>query len=91
MLIDKQNNKVISGNKDSVVKKPETPDLPVVVVPEQVASNGPMDVLKAMKEILRSVVWQWGVPDSPKIFKTCKLTMGSMKESYRRTEIKKKR
>lgn len=76
MLVDKQNNQVISGNKDSAVKKPESPDLPVVSVPEQVASNGPIDVLKAMKEILRSVTWQWNVANSPKIFKTVQVDDG---------------
>ena len=39
-------------------------------------SNGPMDVLKAFKTILREVKWEYGVPDSPAIFKTVQIDDG---------------
>ena len=76
MIVDKKNNKVISGNKTSAVTPPtenpkEQPEKPL-----QVESNGPMDVLKAMKEILRSVTWEYGVPGSPKIFATVQIDDG---------------
>ena len=76
MIVDKKNNKVISGNKTSAVSPPiekpkEQPEKPL-----QVESNGPMDVLKAMKEILRSVTWEYGVPGSPKIFATVQIDDG---------------
>lgn len=76
MIIDKKNNKVVSGNKTSVIATPEEKDEQVVSIPEQVAANGPMDVLKAMKEILRKVTWEYGVPGSPKIFKTVQIDDG---------------
>lgn len=75
MIVDKKNNKVISGNKTSALAPQEQPQ-EKPKKPIQVESNGPMDVLKAMKEILRSVTWEYGVPDSPKIFKTVQIDDG---------------
>lgn len=75
MIIDKKNNQIISGNKSSALT-PEKQTIEQVDKPEQVASNGPMDVLKAIKEILRSVTWEYGVPNSPKIFKTVQIDDG---------------
>lgn len=79
MIKDKENGQVISGNKLSPLAKPVDTSGVVteeVPVPVQVESNGPMDILKAMKEILRGVTWQYGVPDSPKIFKTVQIDDG---------------
>lgn len=77
MNIDKKNKSLISGNKRSAVAPIETPlaqsEQPEIV---QVARNGPMDVLRAIKEILRSVTWEYGVPGSPKIFKTVQIDDG---------------
>lgn len=75
MIVDKKNNKVISGNKASSVVLP-TPPPEKPVKPQQIASNGPIDVLNAMKEILRSVTWEYGVENSPKIFKTVQVDDG---------------
>ena len=77
MIVDKRNNKVISGNKDSSLAKP-TPTTPEEVVekPVQVEANGPMEVLSAIKEILRNVTWEWGVAGSPAIFKTVQIDDG---------------
>lgn len=75
MIIDKKNNKVISGNKTSALA-PEAPPQEKPVKPIQVESNGPMDVLKAFKTILREVKWEYGVPDSPAIFKTVQIDDG---------------
>lgn len=76
MIVDKKNNKVISGNKSSAtaVSKPVEPE--VVPVPVQVEANGPMDVLTAMKEILRKVTWEYGVSNSPTIFRTVQVDDG---------------
>lgn len=76
MIIDKNSNEVVSGNKNSVLAKPDVSEVPVVSVPVQVEANGPMDVLKAMIEILKSVTWEYGVPNSPKIFKTVQVSDG---------------
>lgn len=78
MIIDKSNNKVISGNKPNTAIPPKEPDNKPEVEdkPIQVATNGPMEVLKAMKEILRSVTWEYGVKDSPLIFKTVQVDDG---------------
>lgn len=77
MIVDKKNSTILSGNKDSVLAKPHatTPE-PVVEKPVQVEANGPMDVLRAMKEILRGVTWEWGVAGSPTIFKTVQIDDG---------------
>ena len=78
MIVDKKNNKVISGNKSSVTatnkEKKQTKE--VVEVPMQVEANGPIDVLNSIKEILRNVTWEYGVPDSPKIFRTVQIDDG---------------
>lgn len=78
MIIDKTNNKVISGNKPSNAIPPKEPDNKPEVEekPIQVATNGPMEVLRAMKEILRSVTWEYGVKNSPLIFKTVQIDDG---------------
>lgn len=76
MIVDKKNNKVISGNNTSIVAKPKIPEQEPVEIPVQVEANGPMDVLNAMKEILQSVVWEYGVDDSPAIFKTVQVDDG---------------
>lgn len=75
MIKDKNSGKVISGNAKSVLATEETTN-EVVEVPEQISANGPIEVLKAMKEILKSVTWQYGVPDSPQIFKTVQVADG---------------
>ena len=76
MIVDKKNNQVISGNKTSAVSPPTEKPKELPEKPLQVEPNGPMDVLKAMKEILRSVTWKYGVPDSPKIFATVQIDDG---------------
>lgn len=75
MLVDKKNNELLSGNKNSAVAK--DPDSPQeVIVPEQVASNGPIDVLRSIMKILKNTTWEYGVPNSPKIFRTVQVDDG---------------
>lgn len=76
MIVDKKNSKVLSGNKDSAVKPEASAPIDEIEVPVQVEGNGPMDVLRALKTILREVTWQWGVPGSPKIFRTVQIDDG---------------
>lgn len=76
MIVDKKNNNVISGNKSSVTASQKQTEQEVVQVPIQVEANGPMDVLTAMKEILRKVTWEYGVPGSPAIFRTVQVSDG---------------
>lgn len=70
MIVDKKNKTVVSDNPPSVL--PPSQEIPPepIPVPEQIEANGPSDVLQAIKEILREVTWEWGVKDSPKVFKT---------------------
>lgn len=77
MIVDKKNKQVISDNKDSILKKEESAESkPVVEKPQQIASGGPIDVLKAIIEILSSVTWEYGVEGSPKIFRTVQIDDG---------------
>lgn len=77
MNVDKKNRTVISGNKRTAVAPAETsPVQSVREKPAQIAQNGPMDVLRAIKEILRNVTWEYGVVGSPKIFKTVQIDDG---------------
>lgn len=75
MIVDKKNKKVISDNKVNATV-PKEPPQKTEEKPLQIAANGPMDVLKAMKEILRSVTWEYGIKNSPKIFKTVQIDDG---------------
>lgn len=77
MIIDKKDNKVLSGNKSSVFASADKePDNKVTERPVQIEPNGPIDILNAMKEILRKVTWEYGVSDSPLIFKTVQVDDG---------------
>lgn len=76
MIIDKKNNKVISGNKNSVLASQVSSKETTTEKPVQVESNGPMDVLKTIKSILREATWEYGVSNSPKIFKTVQIDDG---------------
>lgn len=77
MIIDKKDNTILSGNKVNVLastnREPEktAPERPIQVEP-----NGPIDILNAIKEILRKVTWEYGVEDSPLIFKTVQIDDG---------------
>lgn len=77
MIIDKKSNKVLSGNKSSVFALTDKEsENQVVETPTQIEPGGPMDVLKAIKEILRGVTWEYGVEGSPLIFKTVQIDDG---------------
>lgn len=77
MIVDKKNNQVVSGNKDSALAKPEADEIQETPeVPLQISPNGPIDVLKALIEILESVTWEYGVENSPKIFRTVQVDDG---------------
>lgn len=75
MIVDKKSKKVVSGNQTSITAKPQNNE-EEYVVPQQIPSNGVIDVLEAMKEILRSVTWEYGVPNSKKIFRTVQIDDG---------------
>lgn len=76
MIVDKKNNSIISGNKTNVLSDKKTESEAPVEVPIQVSANGPMDVLTAIKTILREVTWEYNVTGSPKIFKTVQIDDG---------------
>lgn len=75
MIIDKKNKQVVSGNEASATATSASTD-EVVVKPEQYEANGPVDIIQAFKEMLREVTWEYGVENSPKIFKTVQFADG---------------
>lgn len=84
MLVDKKNKKVISDNSESVIgaennKVIEEP----VDKPEQIEANGPTEVLNSIITILKEVTWEYGVPNSPKIFKTVRYDNGQYERTIR--------
>lgn len=78
MIIDKKDKTIISGHQKNVlaVQTDTTQSTTETEEVKQVADGGPMDVLRAIKEILRNVTWQYGIADSPKIFKTVQIDDG---------------
>lgn len=76
MIVDKKNGQVISGNQASTSAPQTTEPDGVVEVPQQIPTGGIIDVLKAIIAILKEVRWEYGVADSPKIFRTVKLDDG---------------
>lgn len=87
MIVDKKNKQVISGNTESVIgaenKKNNIEGEPFEK-PEQVEANGPIDVAKSIMEILEKVTWEYGVPNSPKIFKTVQYDNGQYERIVRK-------
>lgn len=86
MIIDKKNKQVISGNSESVIgaENKKTEESPIVK-PVQTEANGPTDVLNSIMEILRQVTWEYGIPNSPKIFKTVQYDNGQYERIIRKT------
>lgn len=86
MIIDKKSKQVISGNTESVIgtENKKTEEQPVIV-PEQVEANGPQDVLKSIMEMLEQVTWEYGVSNSPKIFKTVQYDNGQYERIIRKS------
>ena len=77
MIIDKKSKHVLSGNKSSALAPIDSPtDNPTPEKPMQIAPNGPIDVLNAMKSILREVTWEYGIPESTSIFRTVQIDDG---------------
>lgn len=88
MIVDKKNKQVISNNTESVVgaeNRNNKVEAQPVAKPEQVEANGPMDVLKSIMEILEQVTWEYGVPNSPKIFKTVQYDTGQYEHIIRKS------
>lgn len=77
MIVDKKKKVVISDNatavdKDShVIRDPNAYD-----VQEQIPANSIIEVFKAVCETLENIQWEYGKPDSPKIFKTVQMNDG---------------
>lgn len=85
MIVDKQNGQVISGNQASTSAPQTTEPEGVVEVPQQIPSGGIIEVLEAIKSILKEVRWQYGVENSPKIFKTVKNDDGQYERIIRKS------
>lgn len=74
MLVDKKKKTVVSGNTESAsVQKTEVAK---PSIPKKLTYNAVMEVMEAIKEILRKVRWEYGVDDSPLIFKTVQRDTG---------------
>lgn len=85
MIVDKKNNQVLSGNTESSVANQDVvADDEVVEVPEQTEANGAIDVLHSIMEILEKVTWEYGVTNSPKIFKTVQYDDGQYERLSKR-------
>lgn len=85
MIIDKKNNQVISGNTKSVITdNTEDKEEQIIEKPEQTEANGCTDVLHAIMDILKEVTWEYGVANSPKIFKTVQYSDGQYERLSKR-------
>jgi hypothetical protein len=77
MIIDKKKGTVISDNKPSVSQDPV--DDGKGKIPKLLTYNAVMDILEAIKQILRKVTWEYGVENSPLVFKTVQRDTGQYK------------
>lgn len=84
MIVDKKNGQVISGNQASTSAPQTTEPDDVYVVPQQIPDGGIIDVVKAIKAILKNVRWQYGVENSPKIFHTVQWDDGQYERIVRK-------
>lgn len=84
MIVDKKSGQVISGNQASVSAPSATVEPEIAEVPRQVSTGGVIDVLKAIIAILKEVRWEYGVAESPKIFRTVKLDDGQYERIVRK-------
>lgn len=86
MIIDKKNKQVLSGNAESVdsVNIATPTEEQVIDKPEQTEANGPSDVLHSIMAMLKEVTWEYGVSNSPKIFKTVQYSDGQYERLSKR-------
>lgn len=87
MIIDKKNSQVLSGNTENAVTESantSTSDEQPVEKPEQTEANGPSDVLHSVMAMLREVTWEYGVANSPKVFKTVQYDDGQYERLSKR-------
>jgi len=73
MIVDKKNGSVVSNNQSSQSVQSEEKK---VGIPKLLTYNAVMDILEAIKQILRKVTWEYGVEGSPLIFKTVQRDTG---------------
>lgn len=88
MIIDKKNSRVLSGNTESVAattKEDNKNDEQTITTTEQTEANGPSDVLHAIMAILKEVTWEYGVSNSPKVFKTIQYDDGQYERLSKRS------
>ena len=83
MIVDKKNGQVISDNQTST-SAPIVDESEIVEVPQQIPTGGIIDVLKAIIAILKEVRWEYGVAESPKIFRTVKVDDGQYNRIVRK-------
>lgn len=87
MIIDKKNNQILSGNTESVVSDKideSTNEEQSTETQEQTEANGPSEVLHSIMTILKEVTWEYGVPNSPKVFKTVQYDDGQYERLSKR-------
>lgn len=85
MIVDKKSGHVISDNQavTPVIQNEESND--AAEVPQQMPTGGVIDVLKAIISILKDVRWEYGVADSPKIFRTVRVDDGQYERIVRKS------
>lgn len=83
MIIDKKSKKVVSDNSTSANAKKEPPK--PIEKPEQIEANGAIAIIHSFIDILKQVTWEYGVKDSPKIFKTVQYDDGQYSRIVRKT------
>lgn len=86
MIVDKKSKQVISDNAESVINtKDNVDDSQQVEKPIQIEKNGPIDVQNSIISILKEVTWEYGVKDSPKVFKTVQYDDGQYERIIRKS------
>lgn len=87
MIIDKKNKQVLSGNTENTVvdKNNISADEEIIDKPEQIEANGPIDVLHSIMAMLKEVTWEYGVANSPKVFKTVQYDDGQYERLSKRS------
>lgn len=85
MIVDKNNGQVVSGNQTNIITPQITEPDDAVEVMQQIPTGGIIEVLKAIIAILKEVRWEYGVENSPKIFRTVRLDDGQYGRIVRRS------
>lgn len=76
MIVDKKNGSVISDNQPNAASTNQDSESSGGKIPKILEYNSVMQILEAIKQILRNVTWEYGVEGSPLVFKTVQRDTG---------------